>query len=386
MKPRKLNPRVDADLDTICMKCLKREPTDRYASAAALADDLEHWLAGEAIQARPLSGREMLWRLCRRNPVPSSIALFVLLALTAATAVGLGLWARSEKRANVLMQEALELERETMSDLERSADLNFSLIDEQFGRFSIQLMNGIKTTDGGVENFEKAVRDLDPLYDRLEPLDPGNAQRAFRFGRLRIAMGDHLTLNRNKPQQALEWFERAVPLLESALQADPKNEEYRRYCWRAHSGWANALDKLGRDKECLPHRERAIELADGILQRRERLFRSARLARLGQHVRATREAEDLATGGPILSRPGTFYNLAITWAVAMAQVDRSDDVLKEQYARRAIEMLRKEDIAYFRDPRKWEEFRQEEDFAPLRGRPDFQAFCREIETEIKTHP
>jgi WD40 repeat protein len=83
-RPVSLNPDVDRDLETICLKCLEKEPSRRYDSAAALADDLEHWLRGEPIQARPSSLRERTLKWARRRP-----ALAALLGVSAASALSL---------------------------------------------------------------------------------------------------------------------------------------------------------------------------------------------------------------------------------------------------------------------------------------------------------
>jgi serine/threonine-protein kinase len=81
--PSQTDPRVDRDLETICLKCLQKEPGRRYRSAETLAEDLERWVNGEPIMARPVRWPERTWRWCRRKPLAAVAAITIPLAILA---------------------------------------------------------------------------------------------------------------------------------------------------------------------------------------------------------------------------------------------------------------------------------------------------------------
>jgi eukaryotic-like serine/threonine-protein kinase len=114
--PARLNPQVPRDLATICLKCLHKEPHRRYASAAALAEDLRRFLRGEPITARPAGRLERLARWARRRP--AAAVLLVGALLVAATALGgagwlIGQWILTARAVEADLLEADRLQQQS---------------------------------------------------------------------------------------------------------------------------------------------------------------------------------------------------------------------------------------------------------------------------------
>jgi WD40 repeat protein/serine/threonine protein kinase/ribosomal protein S27E len=111
VSPRQLNAAVDRDLETICLKCLQKEPARRYDSAEALAADLGRFLEGRPILARPVGRLERAWRWSRRNPLGAALLASLLIGLVAA--LSLAWWAVTERdRADVEALNAIDKAKE----------------------------------------------------------------------------------------------------------------------------------------------------------------------------------------------------------------------------------------------------------------------------------
>ncbi|WP_165229418.1 protein kinase domain-containing protein [Aquisphaera insulae] len=200
-RPRPKNPKVDRDLETICLKCLEKDPAHRYADAASLADDLDRWDRGEPILARPFGLAERAWRWSRRRPLH---ALAVGLAASTLVAATFGFVAASRAQANFL----------------RGND-HFNSLIHVFSRIAQRVHDRTIPDSPQLRAMRDEVTAL--MLDRL--VDASNPERADSLSRMDAGgIYQHLAeleFIRGRNAEGRRWLASSIELLERLTREQP---------------------------------------------------------------------------------------------------------------------------------------------------------------------
>lgn len=292
--PQRLRAALPRDLQTICLKCLAKDPDRRYGAALALADDLRHFLRQEPIVARPAGIVERAWKWTQRRPTLASLVGVCLLSLVIFV-VGTVIYSyrlhvrevealAQRERADVNYQEARDamnrmlttmrtskqtdlitlrraLQNEALSFFLKVADqqesdpqirLDMATALMEAGSLQISLGRG----DDAKANIEKARTRFSDLT-REFPNDP-----RYRFG---MAKSWHLLglerQNRGLPADAIKCYDEAIPLWEAAVRADPGTVGSRWGMTQTHNSLAGIYWGAGKTDKAETH----YRAADAIL-------------------------------------------------------------------------------------------------------------------------
>jgi eukaryotic-like serine/threonine-protein kinase len=309
--PKKLNPHVPPDLETICLKCLEKDPRRRYASAHELAADLDNWLDSRPIMARRVGPAERAWLWCKRKPVVAALAAAVVLAVIGGTAAVIAVQARAN-RDLLASNTKLDQQRARAEDREAQAikavknygdvvrnepalmddpvfeDLRKRLLNEPLSFFRSlheSLQADHDTRPESLGRLAQASFDLGKLTNEIG--DKQDAQRALEESltirsrlvrehpaevqfQVDLAMSYfHIAIMRRatgRVSEAAEFYDQASAILARLVRANPSVALYQRHL-------ADILFNVGLLKQETGHTKEALSIQEESLAIRDRLTR-----------------------------------------------------------------------------------------------------------------
>lgn len=298
--------KVPRDLETICQKCLHKEPAKRYASARALAEDLRRFLTGESIQARPVGTVEKVWRWSKRRPLVAGLMAALMMVMLFGIFGVTWQWRRAENLRQTAEANAAEaIRQKAQAEQERvRAEENFrqarKVVDEFFTKVSEEkllqapglqplrkelLDNALKyyqkfakehgdkpglranlagtyqrvgliTREIGSNNealaaHQKALE----LREQLARATPNDAKAQQDLAETYLSLG-YLQADVGQPAEAQRSLQKAQQILEPLILADPGNATLRHELGMSYDGIGRMQRQAGQYAEALGSYER----------------------------------------------------------------------------------------------------------------------------------
>jgi eukaryotic-like serine/threonine-protein kinase len=244
IRPSTLNPCVDRDLETICLKCLEKEPTARYRSATDLVDDMERWQRGEPIVARPVGPLVKGWRWARRNKVVAGLLGLVGVLLIAGFA---GLAASNAMLAG------------RNAEIIRQRNRAKQAVDDMYTQVAERVLPDIP----GLESVRREFL-IKALSYYEEEANEGNgssaaaraelANASFRVGRIHHMLSEIDLAGRA--------FSRAISLLEPLVKEFPNEPDFRLLLARSLNEFGLQLRQKSQRTEAENAFSRSLETAE----------------------------------------------------------------------------------------------------------------------------
>jgi tetratricopeptide (TPR) repeat protein len=340
VSPRRLHPAVPRDLETICLKCLHKDPARRYPDATELADDLKRFAAGEPVRARPISRLERWVKRAKRNPVAAGLTAGLWVVVIAAAVFGV--W------YHLRLQAERDLARAQRDRARYHFDMSMRSIEE--------MLTEVAEEDLALEPraelkrkalLEKALA----FYEELLKVEPDDPDLAWRVARAARRVGDIQRLLGRYPE-ALAAYDRALERLAPLEREPPPGTDSTREIADVH----NYIGEVYRVQEMpAPAREayqRALAiqepaLAAGRADYRQELSRTRyNLGIVARHegqpavaVAELTEAARLLDGLPAADAEVRHHRARIYVNLASARLENRELTEADRACRQAIDLF-----------------------------------------------
>jgi tetratricopeptide (TPR) repeat protein len=294
--PTRLQPKVPRDLETICLKCLEKEPHKRYATARVLADDLGHFLAGEPIVARPASVWERTRKWAKRRPALAGLVLVLVVAPVMLGVTGILSYVKLSASAAKLKQrnrdanEAVEdmytkVAEEWLADEPQKDPLQKEFLEKALNYYERlthedstdpearrgaarawfrvgQLRRIFRQTAGAAAAYAQAIAIQEKLCEEFP------AERVYRqdLANSYNWMGELRRDSRGSLADAESYYQRALDLQQRLVDEDPGEPDYRRELARSHSNLGLVKMDTDRFDEAGNDFDRAVDLLEHLLR------------------------------------------------------------------------------------------------------------------------
>jgi serine/threonine-protein kinase len=256
--PRRLQPTVPRDLETICLKCLRKEPGRRYATARELADDLRRFRNGESIRARPVRTGERVVRWCRRKPLVAGLVAALVLVFLAGLSGILWQWQLARQRAVELQQE-----RDTARQQRERAEHHLHRVRQGADRLA-RLGEDLSPQAGAYIASKEVLEEALVFYEELLPeegSDPAlRKETAQLYGKVAI-----IQFSLGRWNKAIEARRRQANLLSGLLEEEPTSKPLRHQLADCQRYRGHALRDLGKGGEARAAYDQAVRLFEQLL-------------------------------------------------------------------------------------------------------------------------
>jgi tetratricopeptide (TPR) repeat protein len=265
--PRQLQPKCPRDLETIALKCLQKEPRKRYATAGDLADDVQRFLNGEPIHARPVGPFGRAWRWAKRNKAVAALLAILFIVMSAGLVVTSALLVRAHREhQKAVTQEAAAKTQEAAAKIqEAAAKTQEAAAKAQEARAKANLLRAVDAVNrmmtrvaderlAYVPQFEderrQILEDAVRFYHEFLEQEANDAQLRRATGRAHLRLGK-VFLSLGRYEQARDAFQQAVRIHDQLAADFPSDPDHR-------NDLALALTHHGGVQRLLNH----LELAD----------------------------------------------------------------------------------------------------------------------------